>query len=283
LDILCCENHRDAAGLLRETMAASAPGLVAGGDYGFVNTIVARMCQNLTRTERDLEPLTPDVDTVMVVEAWEPFPLDRDALVGSVPEIAHLEPVPAGVFLAYEHRKLYAHNGVHALLSALGKMRGFEHYYQVADDAEIDRVGRRAMWEEIGAALVRAHPEVFTREGMDEFAEDLYGRLVDPVFADRIERGAKDTLRMIRPEDGRLSTAALFAAEQGLEPRAMSLGVAAVMEDHGVDREGLEPALAGFPAAATAVLRELVDQAHTALAAERAGATEALSEFLAGE
>ncbi len=60
LNVLCCENHKDAAAALRQTtrQAMSSPALLAER-FAFVNTIVARMCQRLTTEERDLSPVAP--------------------------------------------------------------------------------------------------------------------------------------------------------------------------------------------------------------------------------
>lgn len=282
LDLLCCENHHDAAGLLRESVVAKLGAEPADQRFGFVNTVVGRMCQNFTRSERDLPPVTPDLDTVILVEDYDPFPIDRGALRGPVPPMACLEAVETARFRAYEHRKLYGHNGVHALLAVLGKLRGYEFFYQAGADATLDRIGRWAMWEEVGAALVKAYPQCFTAENLDAFAQDLYDRLVNPAFGDMIERGARDTRRMIRPEDGRLSGAALFVAEQGLSPRAMSLGVAAALRDNGLGPEGLQETLALASPAAVETVRHLVDSALQAVDAEATGDKGALSEFVQG-
>ena len=259
LNCLCCENHRDAAGLLREAVAGVLGAEEAAARCGFVNAVVGRMCQsltphplslrergktNLTRADRDLPPLTPDLDTVLLVEDYDPFPLDAGAWRGPVAAPPCLEPVPTAQFVAYEHRKLYGHNGVHALLGVLGKARGYKFFSEAGQDAELDALARRALWEEVGAALVRAHPRYFTEASMDVFASNLYARLVNPVFADEIERGAKDTLRMIRPEDGRLAGAALFVAAQRIEPRALCAGVAAALRDNGLRIEALAEVLA---------------------------------------
>lgn len=279
LDILCCENHRNAAGLLRDSVTGVLGADQADRRFGFVNTVVGRMCQNLTPQERDLPSLTPDLETVILVEDYDPFPIDRGALRGPVPAMACLEAVETARFRAYEHRKLYSHNGVHALLAVLGKLRGYEFFYQAGEDVALDRIGRQAMWKEIGAALVKAHPDCFTAENFDVFAQDLYRRLVNPAFGDMIERGARDTLRMIRPEDGRLSGAALFVAEQGLRPRAMSLGIVAALRDNRRGPEELQEALAQASPAAAEVVRGLVTQALEAVDAEAAGGSQALTEF----
>jgi mannitol-1-phosphate 5-dehydrogenase len=267
LDILCCENHADAAALLRDSMSEILGPEQAEARFGFVNTVVARMCQTLTRADRDLPPVTPDLDQVFLVEDYDPFPVDAGALRGPVPAMAHLEAVPSGRFHAYEHRKLYAHNGVHALLAVLAKLRGYRYFAEAGADPELDAVGRQGMFAEMGAALVAAHPEHFTAEALRAFADNLYTRLVNPVFGDEVARGTRDTLRMIRPEDGRLSGAAIFVAEQGLSPRAMCLGVAAALRDNGLGAEGLEPALAPASAEVAAEIRSLVGAALEALAA----------------
>jgi mannitol-1-phosphate 5-dehydrogenase len=265
LNFLCCENHRDAAGLLREAVAGVLGPAEAEARCGFVNTVVGRMCQNLTRLDRDLPPLTPDLEAVILVEDYDPFPIDAGAWRGPLAPMPCLEPVPTEQFVAYEHRKLYGHNGVHALLGVLGKARGYQFFYEAGQDAELDALARRAMWEEIGAALVRAHPRYFTEASIDAFATNLYARLVNPVFADEIERGAKDTLRMIRPEDGRLAVAALFVAAQGLEPRAMCAGVAAALRDNGLGIEGLAEVLAEAEPGAAEVVKSLVVRELTIL------------------
>jgi mannitol-1-phosphate/altronate dehydrogenase len=270
LNFLCCENHRDAAGVLREAVEGVLGAEEAAARCGFVNTVVGRMCQSLTpcplswqergkecrtREARDLPPLTPELDAVILVEDYDPFPIDGGAWRGALPGMPCLEAVPTEQFVAYEHRKLYGHNGVHALLGVLGKARGYKFFYQAGQDAELDALGRRALWEEVGAALARAHPRYFTEESLDAFWDNLYARLVNPVFADEIERGAKDTLRMIRPEDGRLAVAALFVAAQGIEPRAMCAGVAAALRMNGLGIEGLGEVLAEAEAAAAEGVR----------------------------
>lgn len=265
LDILCCENHADAAALLRGSLAEVLGPDEAHARFGCVNTVVGRMCQALTRADRDLPPLTPDLDQVFLVEDYDPFPVDAGAFLGPVPPMCCLEAVPTDRFHAYEHRKLYAHNGVHALLAVLAKLRGYRYFYEAGQDPELDAVGRRGMFWEMGAALLAAHPQHFTADSIRAFADNLYARLVNPVFADEVARGTRDTLRMIRPEDGRLSGAAIFVAEQGLSPRAMCLGVAAALRDNGLDLDGLEPALAGAAPDVAAEVRALVAAALTAV------------------
>ncbi len=230
LNVLCCENHEDAAAVLREAtrQVMSNPELLSER-FAFVNTIVARMCQRLTTKERNLPPVAPGLDAVIVSEAYQLFPVDGRAAATPVPEFEGLRILSRAEFEAWDHRKLYAHNGVHALLGVLGNLAGHTYMYECRQDPELDEIGRRAMWEEVGGALVRAHPQVFTCADHNAFAEDIYGRITSKLFADTTDRATRNSLRMIQSQDGRLSKAAEFILRFGGQPRAMALGIAGVM------------------------------------------------------
>ena len=230
LNVLCCENHEDAAAALREAtrQAMSNPEMLVER-FAFVNTIVARMCQRLTTDERDLPPVAPGLDVVIVSEAYGLFPIDGSTAAAPVPEFEGLRILSGPEFEAWDHRKLYAHNGVHALLGVLGNLAGHTYMYECCQDPELDEVGRRAMWEEVGGALVRVHPQVFTCADHNAFAEDLYGRITNKLFADTTDRATRNSLRMIQCQEGRLSKAAEFVLRFGGQPRAMALGIAGVM------------------------------------------------------
>jgi len=230
LNVLCCENHKDAAAALRDATSQTISNAeLLAQRFAFVNTIVARMCQRLTIEERNLPPVVPGLDVVIVAEAYPLFPIDGSAIAEPVPEFEGLRILARPEFEAWDHRKLYAHNGVHALLGVLGNLAGHTYMYECGQDPELDEVGRRAMWQEVGGALVRAHPQVFTQSDHNAFAEDLYGRITSKLFADTTDRATRNSMRMIQSQDGRLSKAAEFVLRFGGQPRAMALGIAGVM------------------------------------------------------
>jgi len=177
-----------------------------------------------------LSTVVPGLDVVIVAEAYPLFPIDGSAIAEPVPEFEGLRILARPEFEAWDHRKLYAHNGVHALLGVLGNLAGHTYMYECGQDPELDEVGRRAMWQEVGGALVRAHPQVFTQSDHNAFAdEDLYGRITSKLFADTTDRATRNSMRMIQSQDGRLSKAAEFVLRFGGQPRAMALGIAGVM------------------------------------------------------
>jgi len=281
LNVLCSENHKDAAAALTEatSQAMSKPELLAER-FSFVNTIVARMCQRLTTEERNLPPVAPGLDVVIVAEDYQVFPIDGSAIAGPVPEFEGLRILSRPEFEAWDHRKLYAHNGVHALLGVLGNLAGYTYIYECRQDPELDGVGRRAMWEEVGGALVRAHPQVFTYSDHDAFAEDIYGRITNKLFADTIHRATRNSMRMIQSQDGRLSKAAEFVLRFGGQPRAMALGIAGVMMLNGKPQQQVAELLDYIDPSVRDELIALTEQAFATLLIWQEDPAQKLSSFL---
>ena len=278
---LCGENHHTAAaGLAAATQAAlTDPGLLAT-KFAIANTVVARMCQRLTPQERDLPPVAPGLPIVIVSESYGLLPVDGSAVSAPLPEFSGLKLLPGPEFGAWDHRKLFAHNGTHALLGVLGKLAGHTYMYECREDRDIDAAGRSAMWSEVGGALLSAHPDVFTPADHDAFATDLYARITDELFADTVERATRNTMRMIGPDDGRLSGAAEFVLQQGGVPRALALGCAGVMMLNDLSPEQVAGRLGHIDPAVHDKLVALTEQAFTVIANWQAGANEALRSFV---
>ncbi len=280
LNVLCCENHRNAAVALREATQANLtePGLLAER-LTFVNTVVARMCQRLTPQERDLAPVAPDLDTVIVAESYDLLPVDASAAAGALPQFTGLRLLPRAEFQAWDHRKLFAHNGTHALLGVLGKLAGHTLMYECRQDLDIDAAGRWAMWEEVGGALLSAYPRVFTPADHDAFATDLYRRLTSELFADTVDRATHDTMRMISAEDGRLSGAAEFVLQQGGQPRVLALGIAGVLMLNGKSADEAAGLLAHIDPVCHADLTGLTAQAFEVITKWQSGGSQGLGSF----
>ncbi len=281
LNVLCCENHRNAAAALIEAtgQAMKAPELVET-KFAFVNTVVARMCQRLTSSERALPAVAPGLDIVIASESYQLLPIDGSAAAAPVPQFAGLRILSGPEFAAWDHRKLYAHNGVHALLGVLGRLAGHTYMHECRRDPDVDAVGRWAMWEEVGGALVRAHPRVFTPADHDAFAEDLYERITNKLFADTTDRATHNTMRMIQPQDGRLSKAAEFVLRFGGQPRSLALGIAGVMILNHQPQQQITSLLDYIDPAVRSELIGLTEEAFATILAWQDDPTQQLRAFL---
>ncbi|GIV07267.1 MAG: mannitol-1-phosphate 5-dehydrogenase [Fimbriimonadales bacterium] len=157
------------------------------------------------------------------VDRYSKLPVDADALVGEPPPIVGLQPVRP--FEIYMQRKLYLHNGLHALIAYLGAQRGYRTIQQALQDAEI-----HALFVQGANALARAflkrHP--FDTTEHYETVQDILQRIQDPHLDDPIARVAREPLRKLRPDD-RLVGAYTLLVEQGENPTPFRKAILAAL------------------------------------------------------
>ena len=240
LNVIICENLRDAPALLREHVCQALPdalkpyvqtqvGFVddetrntkhvtyVQARVGFVPAVVARMSPVPTPEQRAADP------TLIVAEPYKVLPVDRDAFVGEIPPIAGMEPVAP--FAAYVERKLYVHNAAHAMLGYLGYRRGLAYGYQALDDPWVQPLLDRAL-DEAGRALVAEHG--FEPQALRAHVQDVLARMANRALADPVSRLARDPLRKLAPDD-RLVGAARLAEKHAIRPEGLAWGIAAAL------------------------------------------------------
>ncbi|MDW8051335.1 MAG: hypothetical protein RMJ83_02515 [Armatimonadota bacterium] len=158
------------------------------------------------------------------VDRYAKLPVDADALIVSPPPIVGLYPVRP--FEIYMQRKLYLHNGLHALVAYLGAQRGYQTIQQALQDKEIHALfvqGANAL----ANAFLKKHP--FDRKEHFETVQDILARIQDPHLDDPIRRVAREPLRKLRPED-RLVGAYRLLVEQGEDPTPFRKAILAALE-----------------------------------------------------
>ena len=218
LNIIVCENLKDAAATFCRMVSEHLP--TAYHDYlqarvGFVDTVIGRMVPPPTPQMRGQDP------SFIVVEPYKELPVDRRGFVGPVPEIVGLEPCDNfGVYIA---RKLYIHNGGHAMLGYLGHLRGHAFGYQALEDAAIRPLFERALAESKSGIVAAYSAEA---AWLEAHIADLTRRFANRALGDTVFRLARDPLRKLGPED-RLVGAARLAEKAGGTPEALSWGIAA--------------------------------------------------------
>jgi len=220
INVIICENLHDAPVILRGYVRDVLPRDVHGlldERVGFVPAVIARMSPVPTEEQRATDP------SLIVAEPYKVLPVDRDAFVGTIPEIVGMEPVSP--FDAYVERKLYIHNASHAMLGYLGYLRGYEYGYEALDDPKICRLVQRALDESV-RALVAEHG--FGTVELREHVQDLLTRFSNRALGDPITRLARDPLRKLAPQD-RLVGAARLAEKHEISPLGLAWGIAAAL------------------------------------------------------
>ena len=249
LNIIVCENLKDAARHFRSLVEAELPPDLASrlaGRVGFVDTVIGRMVPLLTPEQRAQDP------AFIVAEPYKELPVDRESLVGDVPQVVGLE--PCHPFAAYVARKLYIHNGGHAVLGYLGYQRGWVYGYQALEDPVV-RPLLEAAWAEARAGIAGAYP--VREEWLAAHAADLRRRFANRALGDTVLRLARDPARKLAADD-RLVGAARLAERAGVAPQALAWAIAAGLafdsaEDLLALRLQQEIASQGLPATLRAV------------------------------
>ena len=227
LDIILCENQLGADELMRGWIyekLTDEEKAWADKNLGLIEASIGRM----------VPPLTPEMraqDKLLIcVEPYSELPVDRDAFRGEIPDLVGL--IPYTPFEFYIKRKLFLHNGGHALCAYLGYQKGYEYIWQAIADPEIYAAAKASMMTS-AEALVKKFGEG-VRENVESNVTDLLFRFQNRALKDTVARVGADPVRKLRRND-RIVGAALFALEQGVDPSPIVNGIAAALK---FDREG---------------------------------------------
>ncbi len=208
LNILICENLMDASKFLRPLLEEH----LTQEEMAYVGLI-----------ETSIGRMVPDQNDPSVIrtESYCHLPVDKDAFVGPIPYLAHMEPYSPFRFCV--ERKLFIHNMMHAVSAYLGMRKGYSYIHEALADEEIRVVARGAVLESAHALAAKYNmPE----DELLAHAEDILVRLSNPALMDTCERVGADIPRKLAYDD-RLVGAARNVLEQGNEPKCICTGIAA--------------------------------------------------------
>ncbi len=219
LDIILCENQLEADILMRGWIYACLTDeqkAWADKNLGLIEASIGRMVPPLTPEMRAQDPL------LICVEPYSELPVDKDAFKGEIPELVGL--IPYTPFEFYIKRKLFLHNGGHAVCAYLGRQKGYEYIWQAIADPEIYEAAKAAM-NVSAQALIKKFGEGI-RENVESNVVDLLFRFQNKALKDTVARVGADPVRKLRRND-RIVGAALFAMEQGVDPSPVIRGIVA--------------------------------------------------------
>ncbi len=235
LDVIICENMRNAAQFMREKLAALLPPDFPLDDYvGLVETSIGKMVPIISDEQRAKDPLC------VYAESYNTLICDALAFKNPIPQVPGLDPKTN--MPAYVDRKLFIHNLGHALVAYFGHLElpGAVYVYQAVEHEPVRSAARRGMWES-ARGLIAEYPEEFNEENLGAHIEDLLRRFANRALGDTIFRVGRDICRKLSRED-RLIGPLLLAAKHGLPAPTIVRGAAAAMLFRGRDEYGeLDP------------------------------------------
>ena len=228
LRILCAENGVDIAHNLGAAIEVAAQqdlgALLLVGD-----TVMGRMCKIVTDPAPPIRPVAPGLSWAVVAEPYFGIPVQAHAVAGLSGLPPAVRPQAPEVFSASEDVKMLSHNGLHAVISCLGYLRGRQYFDELREDAEIMELARRLLVQEAGAALLRKHRGALDRNEYLNYSDWILRRVTCPVLHDPIERGVRGIMRKLQPWE-RLVYSVRTVSRQGIEPAAFATGLAAAVE-----------------------------------------------------
>jgi mannitol-1-phosphate 5-dehydrogenase len=217
VNVLICENLPDPAGFVKNLLVErGGPALEAaiGTRIGLAPCIISRMVPVPDSLSDPLE---------VVAEPYSRLPTDANGLIGEIPPIRGLDPLPN--LPAYVKLKLYVHNAGHAAVAYHGYPKGYAFIHEAMQDAEVEREAEGVM-EEGAEALRRA--EGLSQSELTAYIQDLLHRFRNPHLGDTLARVGRDPWRKLSPGD-RLVGSAQLAMSQGLRPSHTAKAVAAAL------------------------------------------------------
>ncbi len=227
LRVLCAENGVEIARGLRAAVEREAS-REFGASLLVGDTVMGRMCRIETAPEPPLEPPAPGLDWAVVAEPFFGIPIEAHAVVGLRHVPGALHPEPPEEFSASEDVKMLAHNGLHLTLAGIGCLKGRRFFSELRGETETMELGRRLVAEEAGPALLSKHGEATDRNAYLNYCDAILRRTTCPVFHDSIARGIRGIMRKLDPWE-RLVYSVRTVAEQGVEPEAFAVGLAAAV------------------------------------------------------
>jgi len=217
LDILVCENLKNAGIVFRDLIAKHLPNNVCewfNGNVGLVDTSIGRMVPLQSPELLDGDPLR------VCAEAYCTLPVDRDAFRSDVSDLRGMRRYSP--FSYYVERKLYIHNMGHALAAYCGDYMGYEYIWQSIGDPKIKSVVGKAMYSSADMLALRYNSD---RNELHAHVDDLMSRFANRRLTDTVYRVGRDLRRKLAPED-RMVCALRACASAGTDTGRILLGIA---------------------------------------------------------
>jgi mannitol-1-phosphate 5-dehydrogenase len=216
LNCIACENMMDSSTKLGQHVREHLSDCDLAwceANAGFPDCMISRV---VPRPEPD--PL------VIVAEDYNEWTTRRESFRGEKPAtLAALELVDNQT--ARLERKLFIHNGGHAVCGYFAFHRGHRYIHEAVADPEVAGHVIGAL-DELGEIVRRKWQ--FSSESIDHYKQDLCRRGAVPEMRDEVLRVIRDPLRKLSPRE-RLVAPAMLAVEYGLPRGHIVNGIVAAL------------------------------------------------------
>lgn len=216
LNAIACENMMDSSSALGRHVRE----LLEGEDLawcdalaGFPDCMISRV---VPRPEPD--PL------VIVAEDYNEWTARAEGFRGEKPAVLTALELVDNQSARLE-RKLFVHNGGHAVCGYFGFHRGHKYIHEAVADPVVAEHVLGAL-DELGDVVRRKYG--FSAESIDEYKQDLCRRGAVPEMRDEILRVVRDPVRKLSPRE-RLIAPAKLAVEYNLPRRRIVQGIVAAL------------------------------------------------------
>lgn len=219
LNCIACENMMDSSSTLGKHVRA----LVSGEDLtwceqyaGFPDCMISRVVP-----QPEPDPL------VLVAEDYNEWTARAEAFNGEKPPALRALQLVDNQSARLE-RKLFIHNGGHAVCGYMGFHRRHKYIHEAVADSVVAEHVLGAL-DELGAVVRRRHG--FSAESIHVYKQDFCRRGAIPEIRDDILRVVRDPIRKLSPRE-RLVAPAKLAVEYGLPRGWIVKGIVAALKYH---------------------------------------------------
>ena len=217
LDVILCANMLHAGSAFSKALQEAAGDELykyIDENIGICESIVLRMAVDPTQVMLKEDPL------VVATNGYPTLTVDAAAFKGEKPKLDGLGYTQD--FEAWEKRKLYTYNMLHAMFAYTGSFKGYEYVYECTNDEDIMYIVEGAL-AEAGAALQKMHG--FTSEEMEKWNKECIKNMKNPLLKDKLKRVGSDPVRRLKAGD-RLSGPALMCKHAGVMPYFITKAIA---------------------------------------------------------
>ena len=232
LNILACENMRCSSTVLREHVRRHLkPSLHEWFEksIGFPDSMVSRIVPDPALCR------LPEDELSFLAEDYVEWTADRHGFVGDLPNIPGLS-IVADQATRLE-RKLYVHNGGHAICGYLGWLKGHRLMHEAIADEWI-RLHTRTACIETSHAVALEHG--LPQEETAAYVDILIPRIANRHVPDTVARVIREPLRKLGPGE-RFAGPLMLCIKHGIKPESLAAGTAgALLFDDPADEQAEE-------------------------------------------